>query len=587
MLEQQLAIGGVYRFTFKPEFARHGVCSGDQKCLHAGGGVFKVQQICTYVEIFQSSINLFSNFFEPLGYSQEEYEAYYQGKPEDRYTPELTSKKVTSEYYTTDEATNERVKVQRTIFKAVETGKSVRTRKYLESVAYGYNPIYKLIDVEDPDDILYAPEKTILGMPEVNIKEYQNMTIAVGVGFWDKPELLDGLIMNIREKLALYGIAPENVQAFSADSKWMSIPEYEDEAAKRNKRIGEIVEITEDTKENYLNSNVVENGEIFVLKDDSVEGSSIGDGEMPLSSVIASDIILDYTKFITPSSDEIFDGSKEYYLFDTSTRVYTKLIKGVDYGPEDATVIYREATEEEKSDSSVQKYRDDGEDFAEVLNNSIAQRYLEEGVKLYKKVEEVVSGETSVSYTEVESVSDDNDDVLYVLMSKHTWVKDNSGDYVRILSEEIELYEIDYTNENAVSLLGKRFKYATRYNTEMTVDITPEVLVGLSAEAEVPGIRITASLATRYERRWFEYTDTDGKTKAIVLTANKEVKNSDNNLALGSILGITGKTWKRIVVANGDVTRSYLKLYHDEVMKNRRLMAKCEALEAALLDKPL
>ena len=339
MLEQQLAVGGTYRFTFKPEFVRHGVCPSGTECLHKGGGVFKVQQICTYVEILQANINLYANFFAPLGYSTDEYQKYYNGKPEDQYTPEYTALDVPVEYYkdaikvVNGETTTVQEKVTGTSHRLVETGKSTRTRKHLENLSFGFNPIYKLIDVVDPDDIVYAPEKTILGVPEIGIREYQNMTLAITVGYWDDASKLDGLILNVRERLAAYGIRPQNIEAFSSESAWMTPEEY-DETVDKARQPGRLVELDEDNAAQYDNRSVVIDGEFVKLIDNLSDKHGAAQPEVHEEKVLPDGTVIKYVgakslsrqttvldniPFLRPistgdNSTDIFETNKHYLV---------------------------------------------------------------------------------------------------------------------------------------------------------------------------------------------------------------------------------------------------------------------------------
>jgi len=600
MLEQQLAVGGTYRFTFKPEFVRHGVCSGDQTCLHASGGVFRVQQICTYTEIILANINLYANFFEPLGYSQEEYEAYYQGKPEDRYTPEYTDQKVKTEYWETKTtyddngvATTGQVKVTGTKYNLVETGKSVRTKKYLEELSYGYNPIYKLIDVSNPDDILYAPEKTILGVPEVGVKEYQDMTLAIDVGFWDNPEKLDGLIMNVRERLAAYGIIPKSVSAFSADSKWMTPGEYDAAVESREKNKGTIVDLTPDNVNRYDGNSVLVDGLFKTLVNDFKSDGSIDptvtatSNQVKASSLAIMDTLLDNKLFLAPCSDTNFLVDKQYF-WKIGTNTYIKLSVGDDYGVGDPVI--RRIPYDEGNATGKTRYRDDGSVYAPIYSIAMAQEALGEGVKLFTREDRTVSGVTTPIYTAYTdtSISDDSTEVFWYMVSKHTWVADDQGTWMSADPTSYQLYALDYTREEGLSQLAKRFTYTTQYNTSVTVELSATQLVSLAGDVEVKRLRIDKSVvANRYSGRWFEYedVDSDGNKYTFVVLVNGPVQSSITSgfYPVGRILGTQGKAWSRCFLTTGTMEKSYFKKYHDELAENQRLAAKVAALEQIVL----
>ena len=231
MLDQQLVVGKTYRFKFKSEFERHGVCtSSGVTCLHQGNGIFRLEEIATTHDILLQGVSMYENFFKPLGMSEAEANAYYNGKPDNAYTKEYVTRKIKTERTFTEvvpdgndgnaKAILRKVEGERAEW--VESGASVVTRQFFEDLSYSRFPIYKLVDVVDPDDVLYVPEKAIEGFPEVGIREYQNMTMAIDLGYWDNPGKLDGMLKSVRERLAVYGVQPLDISLFSADSRWLA-----------------------------------------------------------------------------------------------------------------------------------------------------------------------------------------------------------------------------------------------------------------------------------------------------------------------------------------------------------------------------
>lgn len=659
MLEQQLAVGGTYRFTFKPEFVRHGVCPSGTECLHKGGGVFKVQQICTYVEILQANINLYANFFAPLGYSTDEYQKYYNGKPEDQYTPEYTALQVPVEYYETTtklfpkentdpveyEARDIQEKVKGISHRLVETGKSVRTRHFLEEISYGFNPIYKLIDVVDPDDIVYAPEKTILGVPEIGIREYQNMTLAITVGYWDDASKLDGLILNVRERLAAYGIRPQNLEAFSAESKWMTPEEY-DEVVK-DRQPGKLVEINSENKSNYTGRTVIVDGEFKKLVDDTVNNPpALKDNEVGVSKFCQTPgTIIDSIPFMNKvdlSTNPTFEANKRYFVRVTVGSEphersltdneghhilhygdeFVELVEGEDYAVGDQLVRYvpyssydmevksKYSNALDKNDTNLKAFTDDGPAYGIILSPKLAKEYLEAGVTLYTDSDPANPGKY-VEFTGSDIAEDDQTAYFYKV-SEHTWTPYNDenrpenglvGDkclYLCVTTNQ-DFFFLDYSNADSPGLdhLGKRFSYITRFNTKVTLDITVDALIGLSNNVEVARIFVEGgNLNNVYKGRWYEFTKENGQIKkdntwytlyqkriAILDDRGSSVFNENNgDHSPGSIVGVNGTVWGRCYVTTDNMERSYIKKYYDELYENTRLQAKVAALEKALID---
>lgn len=652
MLEQQLAVGGTYRFTFKPEFVRHGVCPSGTTCLHKGGGVFKVQQICTYVEILQANINLYANFFAPLGYSTDEYQKYYNGKPEDQYTPEYTALDVPVEYYkdtvkvVDGTSTTVQEKVSGISHRLVETGKSTRTRHHLENLSFGFNPIYKLIDVVDPDDIVYAPERSILGVPEISIREYQNMTLAITVGYWDDAAKLDGLILNVRERLAAYGIRPQNIEAFSSESAWMTPEEY-DETVDKVRQPGRLVELDEDNVAQYHNRSVVIDGEFVKLIDNLSDKHGAAQPEVPEDTVLPDGTaikyvgakslsrqttILDNIPFLSPiatgaNSTDIFETNKHYLVrIHTGSiphernenvnygDIFVDLTEGKDYAAGDPLVRYTPYAEyagEDKED--LPTFKDSGPDYVPIFSPVAAQSALEEGIKLYtcknandgyEWVNGVFRRSASYDPTKFEeftgtSISPDDMTLYFYKNRDHIWEewtgdKNVGGVYVQITSG-LEYFVVDYSRSEGLEHLGQRFSYATRFNTRVTLDLSADNLVSLCSDTEVARIFVEdQNLINKYKGRWYTYQEKIGvnssgkpiyEDRVIILSDNGSVgvNRNDSTNNPGAILGVSGTSWSRCFITTDKMERSYLKKYHDELAENTRLQAKVAALESLIL----
>jgi len=272
MITQQLVLGRVYRFKFKSEFVNHG--AGGNPCLHKGEGVFRLEQIASFEDIAKSGVKLFENFFEPLGYTRDEYTAYFDGRPEDVYEPEMTTTEVevpvvkyvneTQVIDGVEVVVPVRQEVTETRYEKTPTGNSELVKQYLEDVSYANYPIYKLVDIVDEKDVLYVPQQTIATFPEVDINQYVDITLAIRLGLFDDATMLEPMLQAIKDKLALYGVYSSDINMIVTDEKWMSKSEYEEIVAKRLPGTRTI--ITNDNKEKYRGSVVIEHGEILLLK---------------------------------------------------------------------------------------------------------------------------------------------------------------------------------------------------------------------------------------------------------------------------------------------------------------------------------
>lgn len=321
MLNQQLILGSTYRVKFKGVFERHGLCTtAGYTCLHAGNGVFRLEQISTFRDIVLAGIKLYDNFFAPLNISRDEYDAYFDDKPATEYTPEYTTKMVTStetkREAVTDPSTGVGAKIVehqivtgREVF--VETGRSLIKKHATDSVKYGHYPIYKFVDVIDSSDVVYAPELTIDGFPEIDINEYRDLSLVFRIGLYDKPEQLDPMLLSIRERLATYGIRPSSIKLYSTGSKWLNKAQYED--LKSLRLPAEIGTIPADADPNdYAGQTVIINGLVKEIVGTVAPGNE--STEVAFDSIKSGNIVVDPFTFIEDVvPGDTFDTAKTYY----------------------------------------------------------------------------------------------------------------------------------------------------------------------------------------------------------------------------------------------------------------------------------
>lgn len=274
MLNQQLVLGRTYRFKFKSVFANHG--AGSDTCLHKGGGVFRLEQIASFRDITTAGIKLYENFFEPLGITREEYAKYFDGKPADVYEPETTPQLVELQVkhieYETQviNGVSTSVPVERMVTETrtemVPTGNSLLRKMYDVSLNYSNRPIYKLVDVIDEQDIVYAPELAMDDFPEVDINQYVDVSLAIRLGYFQETSILEPMLQAVKDKLALYGVYYDNVNLIVTDTQWMSTPEYEEILDARLP--GVRTRITSSNSANYLNKTIIQDGNVVTLTTD-------------------------------------------------------------------------------------------------------------------------------------------------------------------------------------------------------------------------------------------------------------------------------------------------------------------------------
>lgn len=569
MLEQQLVVGRTYRFSFKAEFERHGVCTTEGlMCLHKGNGVFRLEQIATFVDIVKAAINLYENFFKPLGISQAEYQSYFSGRPANSYIPEFGVQQVPVESTVTEvirkeDGSNVTINRKVTSFKnkLYETGNSRLQKKFIEDVAYGSYPIYKLVDVKNPDDIIYAPEKTIKGMPEVSIKSYKDVTMMVQLGYYEDPTQLDGMVHAIREHLALFGVRPLNLQLVSADERWMNKDEYD--KTKEIKLPGTLVKITKDNKDSYINkSTIVAGGVRTIVQRDPEKPDEKFDPEtqIDIEELICKNQTLDpmiFLRAMDPAVDNVFISEGMYYKkspnYDESTnKSFIRLVEGEDWQPGDPVDFYVETTDK-KAKAGKRYFADYGVQYAAfptTVDYKVVIAYIDSGKNIYFTEDKYIQqSEFDVAEPNEEYYTLDNGQYVkqkinpgahlsteyykkafgYVKADKNYVENNKDQQYLLKVTDhnyqelEIEVgsdiepdtYELtehfmlDFGSEAGQNLLGKTFKYTNRIGQLVETEIDASEVVDASLDVSQK-IKISNQIvANKYVGRWFEYTRYD------------------------------------------------------------------------------
>lgn len=365
MFTQPLVIGSTYRLRFKSTFERHGVCSTPGvTCLHQGGGVFRLEQITNFRDLVLAGIKLYETFFQPVGVTRDEYAKYFDGKPDDVIAPEYTTQQVSNEIVdaiTQTDKDGNLVAVERhTIRKHeihVETGKSILKRHYKDKINYASYPIYKFVDVIDTNDVIWVPELTLLEFPEIDIREYKDLSLVVHLGYIDTPNKLDPMLLAIRERMAVYGWRPSLIKLYATGTKWMGPDEYD---RLKNLRVPATIEVIDDNNRNMMvGETAIINGQLKKLVDRVTDAST----ELTIGSIAKKKQIIDGRMFRVQCVDgDVFVTGEKYYVLiteqsgDKSIACWKALVEGIDYDIGNPCVTYRRATASELRDDAVTKY---------------------------------------------------------------------------------------------------------------------------------------------------------------------------------------------------------------------------------------
>ena len=561
MLEHQLAVGKTYRFTFKPEFERHGVCSSaNVTCLHPGNGIFTLKQIASYGDVIASGVDLFSNFFKPIGIKEDEYRMYMSGKPADAYEKEYelqTTYSTTTEEDTItvpgDGNTNVAKNVNRTTVvvkhNVVESGKSKLKKEYAANLAYASYPIYKLVDVTNPDDILWAPEKSFQGFPEVDLINYKNIRLDLNIGWWFDPQTLTPMLQAVRERMMTYGVPPMSIQLFATGDTWMTRDEYD--TLKTVRVPGKEVVITDDNLSLYDGKKILVNGSVefighryFVTKDAVRDGSktyyiqgddgkfTVYNGAFEEGGVYyeavpgytgiedlckKSNVAIDNSLFLTTlnkDADKTFVANQKYYM-PLGNHMYKQLIEGKDWAPGDPIPYYKLTSDTTKKSGKTYYKKDSGGSYSEIpvqTNLSMATTLinLPDPVTVYVREQEWRSCDESMTVDLTKRYFRKLAEDRYVELPAAEITALAEDIYVVITDELVPVEPIREDGQSARipdNLLSRQF-YTKESEKYVELGANEAIVPGSTYERSVVGaLNYSTARALAMVGQTFEYTD--------------------------------------------------------------------------------
>lgn len=106
---------------------------------------------------------------------------------------------------------------------------------------YRNEDIYKLVDPDNSENILYVPFPILLSTPDPNIKKYSKLVVGINVGPCEDSSELDHVMTTMHEILEKMVGYTQTPQAFSIGSVWMTDSEYADLVAQRQTASREVV----------------------------------------------------------------------------------------------------------------------------------------------------------------------------------------------------------------------------------------------------------------------------------------------------------------------------------------------------------
>ena len=563
MFTQPLIIGSTYRLKFKSAFERHGVCSTPGvTCLHQGGGVFRLEQITNFRDLVLAGIKLYDVFFAPLGFTQEQYARYFDGKPDDELTPEYTTETISNEIPDVVSVTDENgalvVADRRSVVKHdvhVETGRSLLKKHYKDDVNYASYPIYKFVDVIDTNDVIYVPELTIAEFPEIDIREYKDLSLVVHLGYIDTPNKLDPMLLAIRERMAVYGWRPSLIKLYATDTKWMGPNEY---ARIQNLRVPATIEVIDENNRDYMiGETAIIGGQMKKI----VETVTDVGTELAVGAVAKKPQVLDDRLFRTKCQDgDVFETGRNYFVAKPMTYngqqiACWKLLKeGIDYTIGNPCIYYREATDAELEDDNIDK-------FAREDDNHVAVEYGHHGdyapERLFARIE-------THTWQQTVDLSRVDDKTYYIRVAADNYREAIASDFEEdgsfksdVIYYDPEIVEYSYTQatDDEIADPNHVLYVVVPYTYTKTTDIK-EGKTYFVRVLDVDDHGIPTGYTTVYKEEWatvsthdargnitrvgtldlmgfkFEYNDTFGQAKTITLQLEDIIEAAGEELSV-------------------------------------------------------
>ena len=619
MFTQPLILGSTYRLKFKTAFERHGICTTPGvTCLHPGGGVFRLEQITNFRDLYLAGIKLYEVFFRPLGFTQDEYSKYFDGKPDDILIPEYTTQTVpneTTEAEVQRDADNKPIVVtRRTVTEhqiRVETGRSLLKKHYKDNISYASYPIYKFVDVVDTDDIIWVPELTLAEFPEIDIKEYKDLSLVIRLGYIDDPTKIDPMLLAIRERMAIYGWRPSNIKLYTTGSKWMGPAEYD---RLKGLRVPATIEvITPENKRDFIGETAIYGGRLKRL----VNHVSDVETELDINTIMKQTTVLDGKElfYTLCENDELFATGDRYFIIikEGNHEIYKLLKEGVDYNPGDICKAYRLRNAE--TDADKPRFSKSAPQYTPVLyghngdypEDKLLMRftsttyattrdtypeqdktyYLREGENQYRPAvdSDFVYGadsqkrfNTGVEYYEKstnedsyrqasdEEIADPN--IVLYFREPDTYENDANGDYV----QDNVVHEV-YSLPAATRLMGYKFEYDDVFGQSKTITLQLEDIIDIALE-ETNVVLPTSdkdynTFWKKYDGRRFRWTDSqDTQDPTQVNTLEMTVSEASKEYLSGksgSLMGQSGSIYQELYIRdNGQQKRNYYMRYMEQ-----------------------
>lgn len=617
MLNQQLILGSVYRLKFKGRFERHGVCtSPGVTCLHKGNGVYRLEQIATFRDLTLAGVDLEKNFFTPLGVSTAEFKAYFSDKPADEYEPEYVKKNVVStakaivqipdpEDPDVTKSVERVVTTTNEVF--VESGKSILKNHADDSVAYARYPIYKFVDVVDNQDILYVPELTIDGFPEIDIHAYRDLSLVFHLGLFDKPALLDPMLLAIRERMSIYGIRPRHIKLYSTGTKWMNRDEYD--KVKSLRLPAEMRTIPPDASPvTYEGNHVIVAGRLRQIKENPDPNNS---DEISFDSVKGRDVTFDHLKFehvVEPgerfkANTRYFEKNEDGNLLPLLNPVYTPIGDEIMQFEEvtataDMTDLYEKIFGEQnfvllghgETRNESYAYDEDKGDKPDQLTRLPDKYYYK------KQVEETVTGGTSdgpitkyipATLAEIQNASLPLYRLLvekYKLALSPVVGKIYYKPRSRIVGGTGRFVSESYINPKVLQYLGMKFKYTNPNGMDKEMVLELADIISFASQVQATITLETPEAFKRWKGRWARWVEENGDQGVVVEGVIPE--SWDGKLAgkTVDILGQDGSASKELYfLKEGETDRNYYLRYSILMQEHSALLEKCAAYEQHII----
>ena len=100
--------------------------------------------------------------------------------------------------------------------------------------------IFQLKSVNENGNLFPVPKSILDRLPDANVREFDNLYIAITLGFFDDPEQLSWLIRQLQDMATSVTGETDTVHIYSTGTEWMTDKDYQDLKTVREAKVEQV-----------------------------------------------------------------------------------------------------------------------------------------------------------------------------------------------------------------------------------------------------------------------------------------------------------------------------------------------------------